>query len=191
MSHHARHGNKPVVTRTETIAQTRLFRVEQVDLRFANGREVRFERLRSSPFGAVLIVPMLDDTTVLLIREYAAGVERYELALPKGLIEEGETLIEAANREIMEEIGYGARRLTHLKSVTLAPGYFNHATHIILAQELYPQRLEGDEPEEIETIPWSLERLDDLFTEAECTEARSIAALFLVREQLLKNAEYA
>jgi ADP-ribose diphosphatase len=187
MSHHARHGNKPVVTRTETIAQTRLFRVEQVDLRFANGREVRFERLRSSPFGAVLIVPMLDDTTVLLIREYAAGVERYELALPKGLIEEGETLIEAANREIMEEIGYGARRLTHLKSVTLAPGYFNHATHIILAQELYPQRLEGDEPEEIETIPWSLECLDDLFAEAECTEARSIAALFLVREQFVKK----
>jgi ADP-ribose diphosphatase len=84
----------------------------------------------------------------------------------------------------MEEIGYGARRLIHLKSVTLAPGYFNHVTHIILAQDLYPQRLEGDEPEEIETVPWSLERLDDLFTEEECTEARSIAALFLVREQI-------
>ena len=175
---------KPIVTRTETIARTRLFWVEEVGLRFANGREVNYERLRSSSRGAVLVVPMLDDTTVLLIREYAAGVERYELALPKGLIEEGESPIEAANREIMEEIGYGAKQLTHVKSVTLAPGYFSHATHLVLAQELYPERLEGDEPEAIEVVPWSLDRLTELCAQGECTEARSIAALFLVRDQL-------
>ncbi len=184
MTHGARMSRKPVITRTETIARTRLFRVEQVGLRFANGREVSYERLKSSAGGAVMVVPMLDDSTVLLIREYAAGVERYELALPKGRIEEGESPIEAANREIMEEIGYGARRLTHLKSVTLAPGYFSHATHVVLAQELYPERREGDEPEAIEVVPWSLDRLTELCAREECTEARSIAALFLVREQL-------
>lgn len=177
-------STKPTVTCTETIARTRLFRVEQVGLRFANGREVSYERLRSSPSGAVLIVPLLDDNTVLLIREYAAGVERYELALPKGRIEEGESLLDAATREIMEEVGYGARRLTHLKSVTLAPGYFSHATHLVLAQDLYPERLEGDEPEAIEVVPWPLDRLAELCAREECTEARSIAALFLVRDQL-------
>lgn len=184
MTHNVSPGKKPVVTRTETIARTRLFRVEEVGLRFANGCEVSYERLRSSPGGAVLVVPMLDAGTVLLIREYAAGVERYELALPKGRVEENESLIEAANREIMEEVGYGARRLTHLKSVTLAPGYFNHATHVVLAQELYPERREGDEPEAIEVVPWSLDRLSELCEREECTEARSIAALFLVRELL-------
>jgi len=132
----------------------------------------------------VMVVPMLDDTTVLLIREYAAGVERYELSLPKGRIEDGESIVAAANREIMEEIGYGARRLTPLKSVTLAPGYFNHATHLVLAQDLYPKRLEGDEPEAIEVVPWSLDRLTELCAQEECTEARSIAGLFLVRDQL-------
>lgn len=184
MTHDASPGKKPVITRTETIARTRLFRVEQVGLRFANGCEVNYERLRSAASGAVLVVPMLDDSTVLLIREYAAGVERYELALPKGLIEEGESPFEAANREIMEEVGYGARKLTHLKSVTLAPGYFSHATHLVLAQELYPERRQGDEPEAIEVVPWSLDRLMELFEHDECTEARSIAALFLVRELL-------
>ena len=175
---------KPIVTRTETIAHTRLFRVEEVGLRFANGREVCYERLRSSPSGAVLIVPMLDELTVLLIREYAAGVERYELALPKGRIEEGESIEGAAHREIMEEVGYGARSLTLIKSVTLAPGYFSHATHLVLAQDLYPERHEGDEPEAIEVVPWRLDRLSDLCAHEECTEARSIAALFLAREQL-------
>lgn len=177
-------SRKPIITRTETIARTRMFRVEEVGLRFANGCEVNYERLRGSASGAVLVVPMLDDSTVLLIREYAAGVERYELALPKGLIEEGETTFEAANREIMEEIGYGARKLTHLKSVTLAPGYFSHATHLVLAQELYPERRPGDEPEAIEVVPWPLDRLTELCERDECTEARSIAALLLVRELL-------
>lgn len=177
-------NRKPTITHTEIIAHTRLFKVEQVGLRFANGREVSYERLRSSPNGAVLVVPLLDDNTVLLIREYAAGIERYELALPKGRIEEGESIIDAANREIMEEVGYGARQLVHIKSVTLAPGYFSHATHIVLARDLYPERREGDEPETIEVVPWPLDRLVELCAHEECTEARSIAALFMVREQL-------
>ena len=176
---------KPVITGTETIARTRLFHVEQVALRFSNGREVRYERLRSRSAGAVLVVPLLDPATVLLIREYAAGVERYELALPKGRVETGESLEEAANREIREETGYGARRITLLKSMTLAPGYFSHATQIVLAEDLYPDRLEGDEPEAIEVVPWPLDNIAQLVELEECTEARSIAALYLVRERLL------
>ncbi|MEK7696973.1 MAG: ADP compounds hydrolase NudE [Pseudomonadota bacterium] len=175
---------KPIVTSTETVAHTRLFRVEQVGLRFANGREVLWERLKSTSSGAVLVVPMLDPETVLLIREYAAAVERYELALPKGRMEEGESVVDAADREIMEEIGYGARKITPLKSVTLAPGYFNHATHMVLAEDLYPARLEGDEPEAIEVVPWPLARLGELLAHEECTEARSIAALYMVRDIL-------
>ena len=175
---------KPVVTRTEIIAHTRFFQVERIGLRFTNGREVIWERLRSPARGAVLVVPLLDPETVLLIREYAAGVERYELALPKGRIEDNESVTEAGNREMMEEIGYGARKITPLKSVTLAPGYFNHATHMVLAEDLYPARLEGDEPEAIEVVPWPLARLGELLQHEECTEARSIAALYMVRDIL-------
>lgn len=90
----------------------------------------------------------------------------------------------AANREIMEEIGYGARQLEHLTSLTLAPGYLGHTTQIVLAQDLYPERRQGDEPEELEVVPWRLSELSRLTACEECTEARSIAALFLVRERL-------
>ncbi len=182
-------SNKPKITRAEIIAQTRLFRVERLDLRFSNGCEVQYERLHSSAAGAVLVVPMLDAATVLLIREYAAGVDRYELALPKGRIEAGETPQAAANREIMEEIGYGAKKFTHLKSVTLAPGYLGHTTHMVLAEELYPERHPGDEPEAIEVVPWPLENLTALLALEECTEARSIAALFIVREMLRRSEQ--
>lgn len=177
---------RPKVLRSELIANTRFFRVEQRDLRFSNGIEVSYERLVGSQGGAVLVVPLLNDNTVMMIREYAAGVHRYELALPKGKIESNEPLLEAANREIMEEIGYGAKNLVHLTSFTVAPGYLSHETHIVLAEDLYEQKHEGDEPEEIEVVPWRLDRLPDLLNHDECTEARSIAALFMVRE-LLNN----
>lgn len=175
---------KPVITRTATIARTRLFHVEALDLRFADGREANYERLRSGGRGAVLVVPMLDAGTVLMVREYAAAVDRYELTLPKGSLEDGESIEAAANRELMEEIGYGARTIEPLKAMTLAPGYFTHSTHIVLARDLYPQRLEGDEPEPLEVVPWALAELTRLIEQADCTEARSIAALFLARERM-------
>ncbi len=175
---------KPDIIARETVARTRLFQVEQLDLRFANGVEVQYERLKSNSAGAVLVVPMLDDDTVLMIREYAAGVHRYELGLPKGRVEPGEDLLEAANREMMEEIGYGANTLQHMTAFTLAPGYLGHHTQIVLAQDLYEQRCEGDEPEEIEVVPWRLSELNSLLARDDCSEARSIAALFMVRELL-------
>ena len=175
---------KPEILATETVAKTRLFHVEQLDLKFTNGVEVQYERLKSNSAGAVLVVPMLDDDTVMLIREYAAGVHRYELGLPKGRIEQGEDLLNAANRELMEEIGYGANKLEHLTVFTLAPGYLGHSTQIVLAQDLYEQSEDGDEPEEIEVVPWSLSNLSALMAREGLTEARSIAALYMVRDLL-------
>ena len=179
--------NKPEILRTETIAKSRLFQIEQLDLRFSNGVEVQYERLVGSSNGAVLIVPMLDNDTVLLVREYAAGVDRYELSLPKGRIEDNEEILPAANREIMEEIGYAANKLKHLSSLTVAPGYLSAMTHVVLAEDLYPQQSDGDEPEALEVIEWKLSDLPALLQQPECTEARTIAALFMTRELL--NAE--
>ncbi|MDH5180439.1 MAG: ADP compounds hydrolase NudE [Gammaproteobacteria bacterium] len=178
---------QPKILETRTLARTRLFHIQEMDLEFANGVTVQFERMCGSARGAVLVIPMLDDDTVLLIREYAAGVERYELALPKGRIEKEEAVIAAANREIMEEIGYAARDLQHLTSLTLAPGYSNQTTHIVLARDLYTQTAEGDEPEPIEVVPWRLSELAALLTEPDVTEARTIAALYLARDFLNGN----
>lgn len=175
---------KPKILRTRTLAQTRVFHVEELELAFSNGRRARFERIAGSAQGAVLVVPMQDEDTVLLIREYAAAMDRYELGLPKGSVESGEDLLETANREIMEEVGFGARELRHIRSLTIAPGYLDHCTHLILARDLYPARRGGDEPEELEVVPWSLKNLAELLEQPDFTEARSIAALFLIREML-------
>lgn len=127
---------------------------------------------------------MLDSDTVLLIREYGVGVEGYELGLPKGKVDAGETHIEAANRELKEEVGYGAKDLQLMKCLSQSPNYMQHKTQIVLARNLYPERLEGDEPEPLDVVPAKLSELEQWIARDDLTEARSIAALLLARQYL-------
>jgi ADP-ribose diphosphatase len=122
------------------------FNIQSMDVAFSNGEKRQYERLKPDGDGAVLVVPMLDDDTVLMIYEYSGGTHRYELALTKGKIDAGESPLEAANRELIEEIGYGAKKLSFVKTMTLAPGYQSNFTHIVLAQDLYEDSAQGDEP---------------------------------------------
>ena len=165
--------------------------IEEMHLQFENGAQRFYRRIKGRGRGAVLIVPMLDNETVLLIREYSAGVHRYELQLPKGRVEPDEGILEAANRELKEEIGKGARTLKHINTLTVLPGFMGHKTDIILAQDLYDEKLPGDEPEEIEVVPWPLKDLLALANRDDCTEARSLAALYIIRDMLAQGLDIA
>ncbi|MFA7522174.1 MAG: ADP compounds hydrolase NudE [Halothiobacillaceae bacterium] len=172
----------PTIKAVRTLAETRLFRIEEVDLRFDNGTEVSFERLKGSrSAGGVIIAAVTADDEFVLIREYACGTERYELGLPKGRIDTGETPLEAASRELMEEAGFGARRLTCLNELTMAPTHSGQRVQLVLAESLYPARLPGDEPEPLEVSTLSIAELDEFAASGTCSEARSLAAMYLVR----------
>ncbi len=144
----------PEILSCQTVAQSKLFAVEALDLRFSNGELRTYERMKPSGRDAVMVVPITEQGDLLLVREYAAGTERYELGFPKGLIDPGETPIEAADRELKEEIGFGSHELTPLKQVILAPSYFSSKMTLFLGQNLYPEKQEGDEPEPLEIVRW-------------------------------------
>jgi ADP-ribose diphosphatase len=160
------------------------FKLEQLDLEFSNGATRTFERLPSGGHGAIIVVPLLDPDTVLLSYEYCAGLDRYELGLTRGRIDPGETPEQAAGRELKEEIGYGARQLRVLRRISLAPAFMTHETHLVLAEDLFEERLPGDEPEPIDVVPWQLDRLHELVLREDFSEGRSWAALLLAREWL-------
>lgn len=178
----------PKIHAINPVTSSRLFHVEELHLEFSNGERRIYERLANRGNGAVLIVPLLDDDTLLLIREYSAGTGRYELGFPKGKMEQGEDPLEAANREIMEEVGYGARELHLLRQVSLSPGYMQHSTHLILARDLHPQRTAGDEPEPLEVVPWKLSNVAELLLQEDFTEGRSLLALYLAQDWLKQHA---
>lgn len=180
---------KPVILSQKIVAQSRLFKVEQLELEFSNGVQRIYERMRGSGRGAVMIVACPDADTLYLIQEYCAGTDDYQLGFPKGLIDPGEDVLTAANRELKEEIGFGAKRFIPLKSLALAPGYFNATMHILLAFDLYPEQQPGDEPEPLELVSWSRQEIDLLLQQADFTEARSVAALLLAQQYLEANPD--
>lgn len=174
----------PIIHQRRLRDPSKLFEVEQLDLEFSNGERRTYERMKSRGLGAVIIVPMLDEHTVLLVREYAAGLHHYEIGLPKGRLEPGEGLLEGAQRELKEEIGYGARELIELTRLSLAPGYMTHITRVVLARDLYPEKLPGDEPEELQVVPWPISDLLSITARDDCTEGRTIAALYIARDYM-------
>ncbi|MEZ9168594.1 ADP compounds hydrolase NudE [Vibrio cyclitrophicus] len=178
---------KPEILAQQTVAQSKLFSIESLDLRFSNGEERTYERMKPSGRNAVMMVPITEQGDILLVREYAAGTERYELGFPKGLIDPGELPNEAAVRELKEEIGFGANKLTPLKEVILAPSYFSSKMTLFIAEELYPEKLEGDEPEPLDIVRWPLAQAEELLTHLDFCEARSITALLLTLRVLNNN----
>lgn len=181
-----KHPQKPKIHKVETVARSRLFNVETVDLEFSNGARRIYERMQPSDREAVMIVPIIDDHLVL-IREYAVGIEDYELGFPKGLIDPGEEVLEAANRELMEEVGFGARRMDILTKLTMAPSYFSSKMNIVVARDLYAQRREGDEPEPLPQVRWPIDRMMELLNEPDFREARNVSALFLAHAWLVRK----
>ncbi|MDP5135155.1 ADP compounds hydrolase NudE [Rheinheimera baltica] len=180
---------KPEILSADIVAQSRLFKIEQLELQFSNGVQRTYERMRGGGRGAVMIIACPDEEHFYLVREYCAGTHDYQLGFPKGLIDPGEDAIAAANRELKEEIGFGARRFIQLKSLALAPGYFNATMHIVLALDLYAESLAGDEPEPLELVRWSRQQSQSLLQQEDFTEARSVAALFLAQQYLEANPD--
>lgn len=174
-------SKKPQILARNLVASSRLFKIESLDLRFSNGVERCYERLVPGGRGAVMMVAMLKDDQFAVIREYGGGVEDYTLTLPKGAVDPGETMRQACHRELQEEIGYGAKRFTWLKKLSLSPSYMSGGIDLILAEDLYPSQLEGDEPEPLELIPWSIHDIPELISRNDCNEGRVVAALSIVQ----------
>lgn len=176
---------KPEIKGITELAKSRLFTIQQLDLQFSNGAQVQFERIMANAGRAVMVAAITAENEIILVREYAAGTERYELQLPKGIVEPGEDSIQAANRELSEETGYAGKELTMLQTLRVSPGYFQHETDLVMVTGLFENKLEsGDEPEPLEVVLYPLADIETLLAREDFTESRSIAGVLLVMRKL-------
>lgn len=175
----------PEITEVRQVAKTRLFEIEQVELKFSNGVETDYERLAGAG-GAVMIIGLAgadDDRQIVLIREYAVGLEQYELGFPKGRIDPGEKPETAANRELTEEAGFAAGRLEAWGEVTVAPAYASFRTHVFLATDLHAATAQGDEPEPPEVVFWPLEDARALLERDDFSESRARLGVYMLLDR--------
>ena len=162
-----------------------IFTVEQLDLQFSNNKQMTYERIAGGS-GAILAVHF-DGKDFYLTSEYACGFERYELGFVKGKIDLGEDPKTACNRELQEEIGFGAKTIKTLRDeMTVAPGMLQLKMYTYLCTELFPMQLDGDEPEPINIVKVSPKEAKDLIFDVDSPlkEARAIASLTLAMNKL-------
>jgi ADP-ribose diphosphatase len=95
-----------------------------------------------------------------------------------------ETLLQTANRELKEEAGYGAHRLEKLTELSLSPSYMGNRMNIVLARDLYPCELPGDEPEPLQVVRVHRDDFGDILAGEEFCEAYAVAAWFLACRKL-------
>lgn len=168
--------------KSEILLKGRAFAIRRDWMKTPDGRETKFDIIEHG--GSAVIVPLDADGNLIFVRQYrhAAGTDLLEL--PAGTLDENEEPAVCAAREIREETGYAARKLEKIGEFYLAPGYSTEFMVVYLATDLKYDPLEADADEflSVEKIP--LEKAFDMAEAGEMPDAKSLAALLLVRKYL-------
>ena len=148
-------------------------RVDTVEL--PGGRRATREVVEHG--DVVAIVPLLDDGSVFLVRQYRLPTGQVMLEVPAGGVDGGETPEQAAQRELGEECGRRAGRLERLGGFYVSPGFTNEFVHVFLATELEPSPLRPEADEQLAVVQLPLEEALRLVSVGEVCDAKSVIGL--------------
>jgi ADP-ribose pyrophosphatase len=160
---------------TREIYRGRTFNVDIDTVHLPNGETVDLELVHHR--GAAAVVPLLDDGTVLMVRQYRYATGGWLLEIPAGKLDNGESPETCAGREAEEEVGYRPTKLEPLGWIWSSPGFADEKIWLFLATGLEEakQELEHDEILHIERIP--LDEAVEKAARGEIHDAKSAVAL--------------
>ncbi len=165
---------KPLSSRTAYSG--RLLVVKEDEVQLPGGGQARREYIQHQ--GAVVIIPMIDDDTVLLEHQFRYPLGLHFLELPAGKIEPNELPEQTARRELLEETGFLARQWSFLTTLHPCVGYSDERIELFMARDLVFEGHPGEEDEFIETVNMPIdEALEKIFAR-EITEAKTILGVF-------------
>jgi ADP-ribose pyrophosphatase len=134
--------------------------------------------------GSAVIIPVFEDGTIALVRQYRHPAVRYLLEAPAGTLERGEAPEEGAARELEEELGFVAARLEKLTEFFVSPGFCEEKMWVYLATEMTrtEQRLEDDEIVEVVRMPFS--QALSMISSGEIDDAKTIIGVMLAAPRI-------
>lgn len=138
--------------------------------------------------GGVGIIPVTASGKVILVRQYRKPLEEDTLEIPAGKKDIGEAPLSCAVRELKEETGITAGKISFLADMYPSPGYTNEVVHIYKAEELTYGDMCADEDEFVEVCRYTLEEAVELIRDGRIKDAKTIIAVMMtVNERLIQN----
>jgi len=171
------------VTSSEIMFRGKVFdvKVDQIEYKGTNHKASR--QVAVHPGGAV-VVPVKDDGKIILITQYRYPLSKVILELPAGKLEKDEDPMVCAERELTEETGYTAGRITKLGKIYTTPGFCDEILHIYLAERLTPGNFAREEGEEgMEIVEFSLDEIGEKIRNGEICDAKTICGIAMLKER--------
>lgn len=160
---------------SDVVYEGRLLRVREDRVLQHNGREAKREYIQHP--GAVMIIALLDEATLLLERQYRYPLRRHFLELPAGKMEAGEDPLPTAQRELVEECGYEAGSWRHLATLHPCIGYSDERLELYLARELTYVGHAPDDGEYLEVVPTNITEALNRVRSGGITEVKTVIGL--------------
>ena len=160
---------------SEKIFSGRLIDLYFDHIELPNGKSSTREWIKHP--GAVCIVPILPNGNLCLIRQYRYGPRAEFIEIPAGKLDVGEDPLVCAKRELEEEIGYIAGKLTFLTNIHPAIGFSNEKMWVYLAEDLILSKQNLDQDEFLELYPIPVKKAIDLIYEGKITDVKTVIGI--------------
>lgn len=170
------HNELPKIISSQKVFSGRVFNVTVDTVREG---EHTYQREVVHHHGSAVILPVFDDGTVALVRQYRHPAVRYLLEAPAGTLDEGEQPHEGAARELQEELGLIAGRMEKLSEFFVSPGFCEEKMWVFLATELTEGKQQPEEDEVLEIVRLPIDEALEMISSNEIQDAKTIIALML------------
>ncbi len=169
---------------SETKFRGKLLHVVRDEVQLPNGKTSIREGIKHP--GAVVIIPFLNATTLIMERQYRYYPNEVFYELPAGKTDPGEDFLTTGKRELLEETGYVAKKWTFISHLYPAIGYADEKMAVYAAHDLTMEKIDRDDDEFLEIIEMPLDEAMDMLRRGEITDAKTMVGLFWA-EKLAKG----
>ncbi|HVA37666.1 MAG TPA: NUDIX hydrolase [Candidatus Dormibacteraeota bacterium] len=172
------------ITESEVVIDTPWLRLRRDRVDLPGGRTIEDYYVRESR-GFAVIFAVTPARRVPLVRQYKHGIGEVVLELPAGMIDAGETPLQAAVRELREETGYASEAIEHVATYLTDPTHSDARMHLFLARDAVPvaaQDLDPTEDIDLETV--DLDALEPLIHSGAISVSHHVAAIYTVLHAL-------
>jgi ADP-ribose pyrophosphatase len=157
---------------SEKLLETPIFTVTQDQAIDPDGFEIKRAIVQHG--GSAVMMPIDDRNRILLVRQYRLPARASLWEIPAGRVDKGETVLQAAKRELREETGYKARTWTKLASFYASPGFLAEKMTVFLATGLTEGEKEPMEDERIEMQWFRAKELDEMIGAGKIQDAKTM-----------------